>query len=133
MPRQRSKKLSEGRKAIQQPTPPTQDEREQDDSENESLDMIEKDEDEAELDRLVLGDGAAFMAHLDEEMQDEGEDASEAELEAEVGLDDEEENLEEVDDADVGDCCVYKGLLHSNQDISYSSWTMRRRQSMVML
>jgi U3 small nucleolar RNA-associated protein 18 len=101
MPRQRSKKLSEARKAVQQPTPPTQDEREQDESDRESVNMIEKDEDELELDRLVLGDGARFLAELDRGEEESHDEASEAELEIELGLKDEEENLENVDDADV--------------------------------
>lgn len=102
MPRQRSKKLSEGRKALQQPTPPAQDEHEQDDSDNESLDIMEKDDDEQELDRLVLGDEAGFMAQLDHEgTEDEGDELEESGLEAEVGLDDVEGNLEGVDDAEV--------------------------------
>jgi U3 small nucleolar RNA-associated protein 18 len=103
MPRQRSKKLSEGQKALQQPTPPTQDEHEQDDSDNESAEVMEKDEDEQELDRLVLGDEAGFMAQLDNEgAEDEDEDLEEAGLEAEVGLADVEDELEGVDDAEVG-------------------------------
>jgi U3 small nucleolar RNA-associated protein 18 len=104
MPRQRSKKLSEGRKAFQQPTPQAQDEREQDDSDKESVDVMEKDEEEQELDKLVLGDEAGFMAQLDygdagykdEDLEEE------ADLEAEVGLDGVEENLEGLDDAEVG-------------------------------
>src|SRR5277367_1764299 len=104
MPRQRSKKLSEGRKAFEQPTPPAQDERGQDDSDKESVDVMEKDEDEQELEKLVLGDEAGFMAQLDHGAAGyEDEDLEEEEdLEAEVGLDDVEENLEDADDAEVG-------------------------------
>lgn len=103
MPRQRSKKLSEGRKALQQPAPLAQDEQDQDDSDNESIDIMEKDEDELELDKLVFGDEAGFMAQLNHEgTEDEDEDLEKAGLEAEVGLDDVEENLENVDDAEVG-------------------------------
>ena len=94
MPRQRSKKLSETRKAVQQPTPPTQDDRE-------SVNLLEKDDDELELDRLVLGDGAGFLAELDHEEEEGHDEVSEAALEAELGLKDEEENLENVDDAEV--------------------------------
>jgi U3 small nucleolar RNA-associated protein 18 len=101
MPRQRSKKLLEARKAVQQPTPPTQDEREQDESGRETANMMEKDEDELELDRLVLGDGAGFLAELNRKEEEDHGEASEAELEAELGLEDGEENLENVDDADV--------------------------------
>jgi len=111
MPRQRSKRLSEARKTSQQPTPPAQDDREQDDSDNESVDVMEKDEDELELDRLVLGDEAGFMAQLDHEGGDGGdEDLEEVELEAEVGLGDVEGNLEDVDDADVGYSLAVKYL-----------------------
>lgn len=102
MPRQRSKRLSETRKSLQKPNPPAQDEREQDDGDNESVDVMEKDEDEHELERLVLGDEAGFMAQLDHEgTEDENEDLEEAGLEAEVGLDGVEQNLEVVDDAEV--------------------------------
>jgi U3 small nucleolar RNA-associated protein 18 len=101
MPRQRSKKLSAGRKALQEQVPPARDEHEQVESDNESADVMEKDEDEFELDRLVLGDEAGFMARLDREGM-EDEDLEEAGLEAEVGLDEVEGNLEDVDDAEVG-------------------------------
>lgn len=107
MPRQRSKKLSERRKALQQPTPLTQDERQQNDSDND-VDVMEKDEDEHELDRLVLGDEAGFMAQLGhEDSGDEDDDLEEAGLEAEIGLHDVEENLEGVDDAEVGSCLCH--------------------------
>jgi U3 small nucleolar RNA-associated protein 18 len=101
MRRQRSKRLSEGRKVAQQPTPLTQDEREQYESDHQGNDVTQKDEDELELDRLVLGDGAGFLAELDREEEEIHDKASEAELEAEIGLKDGEENLENVDDADV--------------------------------
>jgi hypothetical protein len=112
MPRQRSRKLSEGRKALQQPTPPAQDEHDQDNSESESVNIMEKDDDEHELDRLVLGDEVGFIAQLDHgDMGDEKEDIEEASLEAEVGLNDIEDNFEGIDDSEVGSCLyIYNTL-----------------------
>lgn len=107
MPRQRSKKLPASRKTVQQPVseqPPVsefQQERDQSDSDNDSLDILEKDSDEEELDRLVLGDQGEFSAQLGHAMdldQAEGSDESGA---GEDG--DEEGGLENVDDADVRD------------------------------
>jgi U3 small nucleolar RNA-associated protein 18 len=123
MPRQRSKKLSEGRKAFKQPTSPAQDEREQDGSDKESVDIMEKDEDEQELEKLVLGDEAGFMAHLDHgDAGYEDEDLEEEEdLEAEVGLD-VEEILEDVDDAEVGPAFVY--IISAETDYSYSCFSL---------
>ncbi|PQE27419.1 hypothetical protein CJF31_00009041 [Rutstroemia sp. NJR-2017a BVV2] len=73
---------------------------------DESEDMMEKDEDEEELDRLVLGDDAGFTSQLGQDMDvymDSGED--------EEGDRDEEENenigLEGVDDADVGSTALF--------------------------
>lgn len=66
----------------------------------ESADMTEKDEDEDELDRLVLGDDTGFTSQLGQDMdldlEGEGEeDGDDEELQnADIGL-------EGVDDADV--------------------------------
>jgi hypothetical protein len=63
--------------------------------------MLDKDSDEEELDRLVLGDGAGFRAQLERDMnveedkyEEDGESVSDAIEEGEGGL-------EGVDDADV--------------------------------
>ncbi len=92
---------------------------------------MDKDEDEHELDRLVLGDEAGFMAQLDHEgAEDEVEDIEEAGLEAELGLDDVEENLEDVDDAEVG--AISSDTISADTDYFYScfSSTLCHPQSM---
>lgn len=61
---------------------------------------MDKDEDEEELDRLVLGDGAGFMSQLGEEAVDMDGESSEGDMEAELGFN-EERGLEDVDDAEV--------------------------------
>lgn len=101
MPRQRSKKLTESRKATQQPASSAQDNLEQENSDNESFDAMDKDEDEEELDRLVLGDGAEFKTQIAEDASGMDEDESEAELET-GGVIELEASLEDVDDAEVG-------------------------------
>lgn len=102
MPRQRSKKLSEKRKVLQQATPPAQDERDQDDNGGVTLDTMEKDEEELELDRLVLGDQTEFMAYMGHiEPEDMGKVSEKADSEANFDLGD-IENFEDVDDAEVG-------------------------------
>jgi len=114
MPRQRSKKISEGRRATQnseselQPASrkPAQDnspepewEEEESDSEDESEDFRDKDEEEIELDRLVLGDADGFRAQLGQGMDLDFEEGSEG---VERGEGEEEDGgLEGVDDADV--------------------------------
>lgn len=106
MPRQRSKKLSgshtTGQKPVskQQPAPETERQRDQSESDNDSLDILEKDSDEEELDRLVLGDQADFSAQLGHSMDLDQAEGSE---ESGVGEDDDEGGLENVDDADVRD------------------------------
>ena len=101
MPRQRSKKLSSSRKTGREILPELQRHEDEQESDNESLGMLDKDSDEEELDRLVLGDGAGFMAQLERDMnvdekkdEEDGERVSDDEEEGEGGL-------EGVDDADV--------------------------------
>ncbi|KAF8848924.1 WD40 repeat-like protein [Acephala macrosclerotiorum] len=101
MPRQRSKKISASRRAESSTVAEVPVEEEPNDSDNESLDILEKDAEEEELDRLVLGDGFGFKAQWgnDTEMQDgepkgEGDDAVDQDSEGEAGL-------EGVDDADL--------------------------------
>lgn len=101
MPRQRSKKLSSSRKAENESVPELQRHEDEQESDIESLGILDKDSDEEELDRLVLGDGAGFMAQLGRDMDvDEDEDAGSGE-----GMSEEDERgdggLEGVDDADV--------------------------------
>jgi len=72
---------------------------EQDDSDEQEVEDVQKDSDEEELDRLVLGDDAGFLEQLgiDTQVEESGSDSGrgEADLVDEVGL-------EGVDDADVG-------------------------------
>lgn len=100
MPRQRSKKLAASRKTVQDPRPPTHHEDDQSASDNEDLEILERDAEEEELDKLVLGDGSAFMAQLGGGMDVD----SEGDSDVAEGLDDDndgEGGLEGIDDADV--------------------------------
>jgi U3 small nucleolar RNA-associated protein 18 len=96
MPRQRSKKLS----ATLQNEHSSESEREdQNESDNASLGMLEKDEEEEELARLVLGDVAGFKAQLGQHMElDAGSEEGEGLAEEDSGG---EVDLENVDDAEV--------------------------------
>ena len=103
MTRVRSRKLAKNAEAIQQPTPPTQDDFSDVEDRLDSDDPMEKDETEVELEKLVFGDDAGFLegikshrqegARLDFEQLEEGED-----VDADVG---EDEALEGIADADV--------------------------------
>jgi U3 small nucleolar RNA-associated protein 18 len=100
MPRQRSKKLSASRKTVQDSMPQVDHEDEQSGSDNENLEISEKDAEEEELDRLVLGDGSTFMTQLGRGVDVDYEEDSDGA----GGLEDEnegEEGLKGVDDADV--------------------------------
>jgi hypothetical protein len=98
MSRQASKKLS----ATRQIEHGSESERgDQDDSDNDSLVMLEKDEEEEELARAVLGDVAGFKAQLGQHMDldtgsEGGEVLPEEDSEGEAGL-------ENVDDAEVSE------------------------------
>lgn len=105
MPRQRSKKLSASRATEKSSIPELErfEESSDSDSSNESGGRIEKDEEEEELDRLVLGNGASFKAQLgqsaDVDMdydQERGAGLADEDSEEEGGL-------EGVDDAEVRD------------------------------
>lgn len=99
MPPSRSKKSANGKTASKKDARPSLQESEESGSDNESIDMMDKDSDEEELDRLVLGDGAGFTAQLGQDMEFDSED----DAEGENGEDEEEEDvgIEGVDDADV--------------------------------
>ncbi|TVY54643.1 putative U3 small nucleolar RNA-associated protein 18 [Lachnellula cervina] len=100
MPRQRSKKLAASRKTVQDPMPPTHHEDDQSASDNEDLEILERDAEEEELDKLVLGDGSAFMAQLGGGIDVD----SEGDSDVAEGLEDDndgEGGLEGVDDADL--------------------------------
>lgn len=105
MPRQRSKKLTATRKAefdnVAKIPSENVHQEEENQSDNESIGILEKDAEEEELDRLVLGGGFGFNAHFsgDTEMldavSDDGENkAVDQDSEGEAGL-------EGIDDADV--------------------------------
>lgn len=102
MARTRSKRAPKSGNAEKQPNTSTRDEDEQDQSDTESPDIMEKDQVEEKLDKLVLGDGAGFLNELVREGDEPEGPESEADLEADVGLGDERESLAGVDDADVG-------------------------------
>jgi U3 small nucleolar RNA-associated protein 18 len=113
MPRQRSKKLSASHMTVQQPKSEVELEKGENESEIDGLHMMEKDSDEEELDRLVLGDGSEFKAQLgravdlDRAENSEGYDVEGGDLE-------EEEGLEDVDDADVRDLNTLSWLFEAN-------------------
>lgn len=99
MPPLRSKKSANGSTKSKQNARAIPQESEESASDNESVNMMDKDSDEEELDRLVLGDGAGFTAQLGQDMDFESEDNEEGEK----GQDEEREDIgiEGVDDADV--------------------------------
>ena len=91
-------------------------------SDNEEVEDLQKDSDEEELDRLVLGDDAGFLEQLgaDTRMSDGGDESS-----AEAGLE-EEGGLEGVDDADVG--TKYHNFLIAVLTVaSFSFWILDHR------
>ncbi|KAF7901026.1 hypothetical protein EAF00_003247 [Botryotinia globosa] len=98
MPPLRSKKSANGSAKPKKDARTILRESEESASDNESVDMMDKDSDEEELDRLVLGDGAGFTAQLGQDMDFESEDDEE-----EKGQDEEQEDIgiEGVDDADL--------------------------------
>jgi U3 small nucleolar RNA-associated protein 18 len=74
---------------------------ERSDTENDSTGLLEKDEEEEELARLVLGDGLGFKAQLGQQM-DLAMDGGSEEEESMVEEDSEgEARLENIDDAEV--------------------------------
>lgn len=99
MARQRSKKLSEGRKTKQEDVPRVEHDSEEEISEDESLDAMDKDTDEEDLERGVLGDEGAFRAQLTKGYVP-GKDAESDEDEI-ADAQAVEEGLEGVEDADV--------------------------------
>lgn len=98
MPRQRSKKLTASRQTEDSSVPERE---ERSDTENDSTGLLEKDEEEEELARLVLGDGLGFKAQLGQQM-DLAMDGGSEEEESMVEEDSEgEARLENIDDAEV--------------------------------
>jgi U3 small nucleolar RNA-associated protein 18 len=98
MPRQRSKKLTASR---QTEDGSASEREERSDTDNDSTGLLEKDEEEEELARLVLGDGLGFKAQLGQQMDLDIDGGSEEE-ESMVEEDSEgEARLENIDDAEV--------------------------------
>lgn len=106
MARQRSKKSSSDQKSVEKQAQSEIPEQNGEQSDNESVEMMDAGDDEDELARLVLGDDTGFMAQLGqetmgdldfEEDKDNEDELSQLDEEGEAG-----ENLEEVDDAEVG-------------------------------
>jgi U3 small nucleolar RNA-associated protein 18 len=98
MPRQRSKKLSASRQTEDSSAAERE---ERSDIDNDSTGLLEKDEEEEELARLVLGDGLGFKAQLAQQMDLDMDGGSEEE-EGMVEEDSEgEDRLENIDDAEV--------------------------------
>lgn len=98
MPRQRSKKLTASQQTEDSSAPERE---ERSDTDNDSPGLLEKDEEEEELARLVLGDGLGFKAQLGQQMDLDIDGGSEEE-ESMVEEDSEgEARLENIDDAEV--------------------------------
>lgn len=105
MPRQRSKKLSLSKKSAEGQTEKSsrtfETESLHSESDHDSDEIMDKDEEEEELDRLVLGDGGAFKAQLLQGEAHDGQSDSDSDA-GPSGEDEEAEgDLENVDDADV--------------------------------
>ena len=99
MARQRSKKIVEGRKAnpeAAKPQKPAPEDREFSDSDE--SEVMDEDDDENELARMVLGDSAGFDTNLGEDYEED--DDNEADVFGHEN-DEEDQGLEGVDDADV--------------------------------
>lgn len=96
MPRNRSKKPA------QEPSREKIEGRENSDSENEDVEVEEKNKDEEELEHLVLGDELGFKEQLAKGLTLEEDDEFEDEEDAEEADGREEVDVENVDDADVG-------------------------------
>lgn len=103
MARQRSKKSSGDQKSVEKQAQSEFPEQNGEQSDNESVEMMDVGEDEDELARLVLGDDTGFMARLGQETMggsdlEADNEGNESELDA---GEEEGENLEGVDDAEV--------------------------------
>lgn len=103
MARQRSKKSSGDQKSVEKQAQSEFPEQNGEQSDNESVEMMDAGEDEDELARLVLGDDTGFMAQLGQEAMgdldleaDNEDNGSQLDAEGEAG-----ETLEDVDDAEV--------------------------------
>lgn len=131
---QRSRKLSEAQKedpsqGRQQKDKEFSDSEHESNSESDAINAS-KDEDEDALDRLVLGDGAGFMAELGRESDEDEVSASEAGLEAGLGFGGGETSLEGVDDADVRISEAQCG--HKANSISSYSFSRTLRQLQIL-
>jgi hypothetical protein len=110
MPRQRSKKLSASRKSVQDSAPEPDHEEEPEISDNESLDILDKDAEEEELERLVFGDGSTFKAQLGQEMDVDYEEGSDYSRKSQDEDAEGDGGLGEVDDAEVRTTPLFQTL-----------------------
>lgn len=100
MPQQTISKPRQRRKSAAKPVEVVEYQDDKSGSDSEESEIMGKDQDEEDLDRMVLGDSAGFLDRLgnadfdNDEDEEEGSGKDEADLEADVGL-------EGVDDADV--------------------------------
>lgn len=102
MAKQRSKKLSAAQKSAPKDSQSKTPEQNDVESDNESVEMMEKNQDEDDLARLVLGDDAGFMAQLAQKTgQDLGADSEDDAEPMDVEGEEAKENLEDVEDAEV--------------------------------
>ncbi|OBT57891.1 hypothetical protein VE04_02050 [Pseudogymnoascus sp. 24MN13] len=103
MARQRSKKSSGDQKSVEKQAQSEFSQQNGEQSDNESVEMMDAGEDEDELARLVLGDDTGFMAQLGQEtMGDLDLEADNEDNESQLDVEGEEgENLEDVDDAEL--------------------------------
>lgn len=102
MVRQRSKNLSAGKNPAEKQAQSHFYEQNEEQSDTESVEMADVGEDEEELAKLVLGDDAGFIPRLGQEIT-EAPDADYRNREDQVDLEREEaeDNLEDIDDAEV--------------------------------
>lgn len=98
MPQQTISKPKQRRKSNSKVAELLNQQKDSQESDNESVENVEQDSDEEELNRLVLGDSAGFLEQLGADARDlNSEGRSDQEEEGE----EEEAGLEGVDDADV--------------------------------
>ncbi|RDL29926.1 putative UTP18 Possible U3 snoRNP protein involved in maturation of pre-18S rRNA [Venustampulla echinocandica] len=101
MHQDRTKKIAAGRKPDEQLSLESRPRDEQSESDNDSADPMEKDAEEEELDRLVLGYGTTFRAQLGQETDmDYGQGSENDDFTAQEN-DEGNDGLEGVDDADL--------------------------------
>lgn len=104
MPRKDSTKQSESRNSDRRSVATRRDkgiESETEDVDDVSQEDLAMADDEEELNKLVLGDGDDFLTELGKAADEDDDMDSEADLQAQLGLDEDGEGGEGLDDADV--------------------------------